>query len=85
MNDAIAIYPNPVFNSPLQVILKEPTDETLTVTIYDRLGRILSETTIDATWQNNPFQIIVEGMISGMYVLKVKSTSLVKTFRWIKV
>ena len=85
MNDAITIYPNPVFNSALQVIMKEPTDETLTVTIYDRLGRILSETTIDATWQNNPFQINVEGMISGMYLLKVKSPSLVKTFRWIKV
>lgn len=85
ISDAITIYPNPVFNSLLHVILKEPTDEPLMVTIYDRLGRILSETTINATWQNNPFQINVEGMISGMYLLKVKSPSVVRTFRWIKV
>ena len=85
MNDAIMIYPNPVSNSALHVILKEPTDEPLTVTIYDRMGRTLSESTIDATWQNNPFQINVDGMTSGMYLIKVKSPSLVKTFRWIKV
>ena len=84
MNDAITIYPNPVSDAALHVLFKEPTDETLSVTIYDRLGRALSESTIDATWQNNPFQINVDGMTSGMYLIKVQGPSLVKTFRWIK-
>jgi len=85
MSEAVTIYPNPVSNSPLQIMLKEPNDEQLTVTVYDRLGRILSESTIDATWQNNPFQINVEGMTPGMYLIKIKGTTLVRTLRWIKV
>ena len=85
MNEAVMIYPNPVFDAALHVLFKEPTNESVTVTIYDRLGRTLSESTIDATWRNNPFQINVGGMTSGLYLIKVKSPSLVKTFRWIKV
>jgi len=85
MNEAVTIYPNPVFDTALHVLFKEPTNESVTVTIYDRLGRTLSESTIDATWRNNPFQINVGGITSGLYLIKVKSPSLVKTFRWIKV
>jgi len=85
MNEAVMIYPNPVFDASLHVLFKDPKNESVTVTIYDRLGRTLSESTIDATWRNNPFQINVGGITSGLYLIKVKSPSLVKTFRWIKV
>jgi subtilisin family serine protease len=85
MDDAVMIYPNPGSNAPLHVLFKEPTNEPLTVTIYDRLGRTLSESTVDVTWRNNPVQINVDGMTSGLYLIKVKGPSLVKTFRWIKV
>jgi len=84
IDDAVMIYPNPAASS-LQVILKEPDGDPVTITIYNRLGQILSENTVSITWQNNPVSINMDALSQGLYLIKVKSASVMKTFKWVKV
>jgi hypothetical protein len=69
----------------VNVTLKNPTGEPLSITIYDRLGSMLYESSLIVTWQNNPFQISVEGVTAGMYFIKVKGPSISKVIKLIKV
>ncbi len=80
----IAVYPNPIQGGLLQIRLRNPTDQPVTVTVYDVLGRALSESTVNLNWRNNPITIDVDGMTSGVYLLKIKSAEVAKTLRWVK-
>jgi serine protease AprX len=84
-DDDVILYPNPLSTGLLNVALKDPTDQPLTVTIYDWAGRVLSSTTFPITWANNPFQINVDNMAPGLYLLKISCSGLTKTMKWVKV
>lgn len=84
IQDPVMIYPNPVTADTLQVIFKEPTGEMLTITVYDQLGRMLSSSSVVVSWQNNPLTINMEGLSPGLYLIKVKGPSIMKSFRWVK-
>ena len=64
------IYPNPVKNS-LNVIVTGATQNTVTLTIADFSGKVLSSQTKQMVSGDNQYQINTSALASGNYLLKV--------------
>jgi hypothetical protein len=73
LKDAISVFPNPVSNQNLHILLKEPTGQSLSISIYDLTGKKLSDYTTSITWDNNPIQYDLSLLPNGAYLLELKS------------
>lgn len=80
----ITIHPNPATNDEVTVTLRTPTNESVTVIIYDCLGRTLSVSVVTASLQYNPFQLSLSGLPPGIYLIQFKNQSFSKTVKLIK-
>lgn len=84
LNEWITLHPNPVTGDTITITLKEPQGDFLDVIIYDVHGRILAESQIVITWQNNPYDYAFSGLSPGIYFFKVKMQSDFKVVRIVK-
>jgi serine protease AprX len=77
--DPISVFPNPVSNEDLNVLLKEPTSEPIAVSIYDVLGKRVAEDSPALIWDTNPRQFDLSQLPTGIYflVLRNRTTNLV--------
>jgi len=73
----LKIFPNPV-NNELHIQL--PSDDTTKLMIFDVLGKLVLETSFNSSYQ----KINTSSMNSGMYILRIESSSGSKTFKLIK-
>ncbi len=80
----ISIYPNPV-KSMLQVLFKEPTGQSVTITLSDYFGRRLINYTGTTDWSANPLQVDVSSLPNGMYILEVTSGGLSEVMKVMKI
>jgi serine protease AprX len=80
----ITLHPNPITGDAITITLKDPQGDPLDVIIYDVQGRILTESQLIITWQNNPYNYAFSGLASGTYFVKVKSPSDAKIIRIVK-
>ncbi|CAN5121138.1 S8 family serine peptidase [soil metagenome] len=81
--DDIYIYPNPT-DSMLTLSFKKLPDGAVDLSIYDVQGRLLSNPVGSLNWQLNPVDISLSSLPAGTYLLKVKTSTTIKTFRFVK-
>ncbi len=73
LKDAISVFPNPVSNENLNILFKEPTGQSISVSIYDLTGKKISDNTRSINWDNNPIQYDLSMLPNGIYLLELKS------------
>lgn len=84
LEEWITLLPNPVSGDTITITLKDPQGDFLDVIVYDVQGRILTESRLVITWENNPFTYAFSGLVSGTYFIKVKSQAESKIIRVVK-
>ena len=84
LEEWMTLQPNPVTGNAMTITLKDPQGDFLDVIIYDVQGRILTESQIAVTWQNNPYDYALSGLSPGVYFFKVSSQSYSKVVRMVK-
>lgn len=79
-NTPVNIYPNPISNGDIHIEIDNSFfQEQVTYSIIDLSGRILNQGTLDNTKRIN-----FNSHLSGIYLLKLKSQSLDRTFKVVK-
>ena len=81
--DDIFIFPNPI-QSTLKVAFKKLPDGQVDLSFYDAQGKFLSNPVSTLNWLINPLEISLSNLTAGTYFLKVKTSTLIKTFRFVK-
>jgi serine protease AprX len=84
-SDEFQIYPNPVSDGRLKIILKNPADQIFTATIFNSAGQKIFELSDAIRWGNNPYTLDLSLLASGLYLVKVQTSSSTKTMRIVKV
>ena len=84
MEKDITVYPNPV-KTKLQVVIKEPLGQTVTLSVYDYFGRNLITYVGTIDWSSNPIQVDVSSLPTGMYILEVTSGGVTEVMKVIKI
>ncbi len=80
----ITLHPNPVIGDTITITLRDPQGDFLDVTIYDAQGRVLNESQLVITWQNNPYYYAFSGLSPGIYFFKLRTQSYSKVVRIVK-
>jgi serine protease AprX len=80
----ITVYPNPV-KTKLQVVIKEPLGQTVTLSVYDYFGRNLITYVGSIDWSANPIQVDVSSLPTGLYILEVTSGGVSEVMKIIKI
>ncbi|MEJ0054391.1 MAG: S8 family peptidase [Bacteroidota bacterium] len=82
--DEVFIYPNPAA-STLNLAFKKIPEGIVDLTFYDSQGKLLANPDFSSLdWQNNPVTISLSNLVAGTYLMKVKTASIIKTFRFVK-
>jgi serine protease AprX len=79
----VLIFPNPS-DSSLSLAFKKLPEGDVELTFYDAQGKLLGNPVQSVNWQNNPVVISLETFAAGTYLLKVKTSALARTFRFVK-
>jgi serine protease AprX len=85
LQSEISIYPNPVINSLLTVLIKEPTDKPITISISDFFGTKLLNYKSESSWETNPVRIDLTPIPNGLYIVEIVSGSMIATKKICKV
>ncbi len=73
LENEVSIFPNPVINSEMTILIKEPIGQLVSITVYDYFGsKILSNKSI-SDWNENPIRLDVSSLPNGIYVLEIIS------------
>ncbi|CAN5414653.1 S8 family serine peptidase [soil metagenome] len=81
--DEVFIYPNPS-STVLSLAFKNLPEGEIDLSFFDSQGKALSNPALSLSWLNNPLNISLSNLAPGSYLLKVKTTTMVKTFRFVK-
>jgi serine protease AprX len=82
--DEVFIYPNPT-SSTLNLAFRKIPEGIVDLTFYDSQGKLLANPGLSSlNWQNNPVTISLSNLAAGTYLMKVKTSSIIKTFRFVK-
>ena len=81
--DEVFIYPNPAA-STLRLAFKNLPAGQVDISFYDAQGKLLSNPVTTLNWLNNPEEISLTNLAAGSYFLKVKTATVIKTFRFVK-
>ncbi len=82
--DDVFIYPNPSA-STLNLAFKNIPEGTVDLSFYDSQGKVMATPGINSLdWLSNPVTISLSNLAAGTYLLKVKTSSIIKTFRFVK-
>lgn len=71
LENEISIFPNPIINSVVTILIKEPVGQLVSATIYDYFGNKLLNSMSISDWKENPIQLDVSSIPNGLYVLEV--------------
>lgn len=71
LKDDISIFPNPVTNSKLNILIKEPLGQTVSISVYDLYAKRLLQTSTTVDWNTNPIQIDLSSIPNGIYILEI--------------
>lgn len=79
----VFIFPNPA-TSTLSLTFKKLPDGPVDLSFYDLDGRLLSNPVSSLNWLNNPLEISIANLAAGSYFLKIKTSAILRTFRFVK-
>ena len=82
-SDDVFLFPNPT-DSSLSLAFKNLPEGDVELSFYDMQGQQLSNPIQAIDWLNNPVRISLQNLAAGIYLLKVKTTTLTRTFRFVK-
>ena len=71
LKDDISIFPNPVINSKLNILIKEPLGQVVSISIYDLYAKRLLQTSTTVDWNTNPIQMDLSSIPNGIYILEI--------------
>lgn len=71
LKDDISVFPNPVINSKLNILIKEPLGQAVSLSIYDLYAKRLLQTITSVDWNTNPIQIDLSSIPNGVYILEI--------------
>ncbi|MBS1543867.1 MAG: S8 family peptidase [Bacteroidetes bacterium] len=83
LNDDIFLFPNPSVGSVFIGFATLPL-EPVSLVMTDLAGRTVMDTSVLPDWQNNPLEIPLSNLASGLYVLKVSVSGKVNVMRFLK-
>ena len=81
--DDIFVTPNPTSTS-VKITARNPDSNPVEVSVFDTQGKLLSSGTVYLNGPNAPTEYDVSYMAAGIYLVKVKSSSFLKTIRLVK-
>lgn len=64
----VSIFPNPAMTE-LRVAFRSPPESKVDMAVYDTMGRLMEQASVQLTWANNPFPIQTELLSPGLYML----------------
>ncbi|HWA32905.1 MAG TPA: S8 family peptidase, partial [Cyclobacteriaceae bacterium] len=82
-NEDVFIFPNPADSSLSLSFRKLPVGD-VDLSFYDAQGKLLANPIQTLDWLTNPVLIPLENFAPGTYLLKVKTSTLTRTFRFVK-
>ena len=79
----IYAYPNPATDKLSLAFQNLPAD-LVDISIYDTQGRLLSNPLLPLSWQSNPLEVSISTLEAGLYYMRIKTATLVRTIRFVK-
>lgn len=79
----VACYPNPA-GAELNVIFQSPPESKVNFAVYDAMGRLMEEASIQISWVKNPFRVNTSMLSPGLYVLVMNVSGLRYVVRFVK-
>jgi serine protease AprX len=80
IDEEFVVYPNPTTDS-IKIVFQKPEGQSVTISIVDLQGKLLSEYASVVNLQTNPLIIDMSTLSAGLYIIKIIVSGSVKTFR----
>ncbi len=84
-SDEFQLYPNPVSESQLKIIFKDPGDVNVSVTIFNMAGQKVFQLSDFISWNNNPYSLDLSSLSEGLYLVRVQTPTSAKINRIVKI
>ncbi|MEZ4945709.1 MAG: S8 family peptidase [Cyclobacteriaceae bacterium] len=81
---AVYLFPNPSFGNTVKLEMDVPIGQRATIHIYNLQGQLMLKSEGEIDYSNNPVELDVSGIGSGLYLVKVQSEGILRTIRLIK-
>ncbi|HNP06300.1 MAG TPA: S8 family peptidase [Cyclobacteriaceae bacterium] len=81
---AVYLFPNPSFGNTIKLEMDVPIGQMATIHIYNLQGQLMLRSEGEIDYSNNPIELDVSGIGSGLYFVKVESDGVLRTIRLIK-
>jgi len=81
--EPVIVFPNPVVNS-LTVRPALPEERNLQLILVSAQGQPLTEREVSFSWLNHQYVADVSALASGVYILQIRTSSQILTFRIVK-
>lgn len=81
---AVVVYPNPITTDSLNIDLDIPSGQQVKITIYNLQGQRVFQSEGEVNFLNNPVQIDTSKFSRGLYLMKVETIGVLRTFRVVK-
>ncbi len=83
-NSSIVIYPNPVTGDSFSIGMNIPMGQSAAISIYTLQGQLVFQSEGIVSYANNPLNLDLSVFSAGLYIVRVETLDIVKTFRLIK-
>ena len=83
-DDEIAVQPNPVRGNQIQLIYQTSVNADLDITIYSVTGQLVKQLNLEADAARNIYDINLEGLSNGVYIIKTSQQDNVQSLRFVK-
>ncbi|MCB0489997.1 MAG: S8 family peptidase [Cyclobacteriaceae bacterium] len=81
---AILLYPNPISGDTLKISMDIEPGQEATVSIYSLKGQLVFQSEGQVTYGNNPVELDLSKFSAGLYIVRVETLGVLKTFRLVK-
>lgn len=81
---SIFLYPNPTSGDTLKIEMDIEPGQLATISIYSLKGQRVFQSEGQVTYGNNPVELDVSGISAGLYIVRVETSGVLKTFRLVK-
>jgi hypothetical protein len=81
---SVYLFPNPSFGNTVKLEMDVPIGQKATIHIYNLQGQLMLKSEGEISYSNNPVELDVSGIGSGLYLVKVESEGILRTIRLIK-
>ncbi|MGE0588130.1 MAG: S8/S53 family peptidase [Cyclobacteriaceae bacterium] len=81
---AILLYPNPISGDTLKIEMDIEPGQEATISIYSLKGQLVFQSEGQLTYGNNPVELDLSKFSAGLYIVRVETLGILKTFRLVK-